>query len=205
MCVIMEAKKRKARFSANEIDVLVDEVFRNRATLFSRLCTTVSNEKKMTVWQSITESVNEVCTVLPRTAEEVRRKWYYYLSDKKKEISQRNISRKKGCGDPLLARCTPSDLKVLELLGEIEASGGGAPPAAVEGLVQRPFGLVCEVDADAVPIRPSSSASTNDFSPPPERQDISEPTSHKALTLARQQDHVTSEGRYIFVLFCTYL
>ncbi|XP_071536246.1 uncharacterized protein [Panulirus ornatus] len=178
----MEAKKRKARFSVHEIDVLVHEVYKNRTTLFSKLCTTVSNEKKMTVWQSITESVNRVCTVQPRTAEEVRRKWYYYLSDKKKEIAHRNVSRKTEC-NPQLLKYNPADLKILELLSEIDAAGGGS---ALHGAVE---GLICEVDAEALSLRPSSASS--DFDPSEEQRGPSGLTSPESSILQLPQEKTT--------------
>ncbi|XP_042242501.1 chromatin assembly factor 1 subunit A-like [Homarus americanus] len=178
----MEVKKRKARFSVHEIDVLVDEVYRNRATLFSRLCSTITNERKMIIWQCITEKVNEVCTVQPRTADEVRRKWYYYLSDRKKDVSRRNKLKKTECPS-LDAMYTPTDLKILELLGEVEATKT-AKEEAVEG-------LVCEVDADALPLRPSS-ASSDYNQEEEEEEDIT--SRHHHHPLASEDDVVLSLG-----------
>nr|XP_045594480.1 myb/SANT-like DNA-binding domain-containing protein 4 isoform X2 [Procambarus clarkii] len=173
----MEVRKRKARFSVHEIDVLVDEVYRNRATLFSRLCSTITNEKKMVIWQSITEKVNEVCTVQPRTADEVRRKWYYYLSDRKKEVSRRNKLKKTDCHSPDVIY-NQTDLKILELLGEIDGVD-----RTVEGAVE---GLICEVDADALPIRPSSASSY--FNEHEEHQEGSRTSSGEVLA-SRLPDH----------------
>ncbi|XP_045594479.1 myb/SANT-like DNA-binding domain-containing protein 4 [Procambarus clarkii] len=181
----MEVRKRKARFSVHEIDVLVDEVYRNRATLFSRLCSTITNEKKMVIWQSITEKVNEVCTVQPRTADEVRRKWYYYLSDRKKEVSRRNKLKKTDCHSPDVIY-NQTDLKILELLGEIDGVD-----RTVEGAVE---GLICEVDADALPIRPSSASSY--FNEHEEHQEGSRTSSGEVLA-SRLPDHplATQEER----------
>lgn len=146
----MEARKRKARFSVQEIDVLVDEAYKNRSTLFSRFSTTITNEKKMLLWQTITEKINEVCTVHPRTTDEVRRKWYYYLSDKKKEVNQRNQSKKTG-RHTLDIPDKPKYLKILELLGELDA----ADPYVNDEVE----GLVCEVDAEALSVRSPSASS----------------------------------------------
>ncbi|KAG7157664.1 Myb/SANT-like DNA-binding domain-containing protein 4-like 1 [Homarus americanus] len=184
----MEVKKRKARFSVHEIDVLVDEVYRNRATLFSRLCSTITNERKMIIWQCITEKVNEVCTVQPRTADEVRRKWYYYLSDRKKDVSRRNKLKKTECPS-LDAMYTPTDLKILELLGEVEATKT-AKEEAVEG-------LVCEVDADALPLRPSS-ASSDYNQEEEEEEDIT--SRHHHHPLASEAPSLTATNKRILQL-----
>lgn len=115
----MEGRRRKAKFSVYEIDVLVDEVYRNRTILFNKPYTQASNERKLNVWKSITKRVNEVCTVRPRTLEEVRRKWYYYWYAMKKEAVKRKDKMQAGSGLPE-DLSTPTDTKMFEMLDEYD-------------------------------------------------------------------------------------
>lgn len=160
-----ESKKRRPRFSNAEIAVLVNEVYGNKEVLFSKKCSTYSNEQKSRAWQAVTDNINHVCVVEPRTPDEVRRKWYYYLSDKKKETARHKQAQKKNASRNILY--SPTDLKILEILGEIDA--GETSEDGVEG-------LICEVDADALPLRsPSSTSSINGELGPLEEQQLLNP------------------------------
>ncbi|XP_063588445.1 myb/SANT-like DNA-binding domain-containing protein 4 [Penaeus indicus] len=117
----MEGRRRKAKFSVYEIDVLVDEVYRNRTILFNKPYTQASNERKLNVWKSITKRVNEVCTVRPRTLEEVRKKWYYYWYAMKKEAVKRKDKVQEGSG-LLEDLSTPTETKMFEMLDEYDDS-----------------------------------------------------------------------------------
>ncbi|XP_066949558.1 myb/SANT-like DNA-binding domain-containing protein 4 [Macrobrachium rosenbergii] len=152
-----ESKKRRPRFSNAELAMLVNEVYRNKEVLFSKKCSTYSNEQKSRAWQAVTDSINGVCLVEPRTPEEVRRKWYYYLSDKKKETARQKAQKKTSNASPNILYSS-TDLKILEILGEIDSGEAeGDDDNGVEG-------LICEVDADALPLRSPSSVNGDNIS-----------------------------------------
>ncbi|KAK7086216.1 hypothetical protein SK128_018163 [Halocaridina rubra] len=154
-----EYKKRRPRFSNAELSALVNEVYRNKAVLFDKKCSAFSNEQKSRAWQVVTDGVNKVCLVEPRTSDEVRRKWYYFLSDKKKEIAKQKILRKKTKNTSPSIMYSPNDLKILEILGEIEE--GEAEYGDCKDEEENIEGLVCEVDTNALALKSPSTVSAN--------------------------------------------
>lgn len=82
-------RRRKERFTNDELRVLIEEVAKRKQTLVGRQSSTVTNQDKATAWADNTELVNSVSQTR-RTSEEVRKKFIDFKSVvKKKEATRR--------------------------------------------------------------------------------------------------------------------
>uniref|UniRef100_A0A3B3QC92 Myb/SANT-like DNA-binding domain-containing protein n=1 Tax=Paramormyrops kingsleyae TaxID=1676925 RepID=A0A3B3QC92_9TELE len=117
--------ERKPRFTAAELSVLVDEVERNRAILFSRLKNVTINADKKRAWEDITDKINSVGHGWRCTAVDVRGKWRDYASvTKRKAAGLRREQERTGGGSTSLPPLIPGEERVLAILG----------PEALEGV-----------------------------------------------------------------------
>jgi hypothetical protein len=66
--------KRRPKFTSGELEVLKQQVQRNKAVLFGAFTATLTKAKKNRTWLFIASKINEVGTS-QRTLEGVRRKW----------------------------------------------------------------------------------------------------------------------------------
>lgn len=178
----MEGRRRKAKFSVYEIDVLVDEVYRNRTTLFEKPYTQASNERKLNVWKSVTKRVNEVCTVRPRTLEEVRRKWYYYWYAMKKEAAKRKDKVKTG-GGLLEDLFTPTDTKMFDMLDEYDDNSKGMMDEDdVDHLVEQQTSPLRDVDD-------------------PEDKKLRRASSSDSVSINHEDEAFSSDGKAVHLTF----
>lgn len=116
---------RNPNFSEAEIQILLDEVGKNRTVIFSKLSNIVTNNQKKKVWESICDKVNSVNTRRHvRTVEEVRKKFSTYTSETKEKIadSRREAARTGGVMTPP-SELTPLQEKVSGILGNTPIDG----------------------------------------------------------------------------------
>ncbi|XP_062595306.1 myb/SANT-like DNA-binding domain-containing protein 4 [Saccostrea cucullata] len=120
------SKKRNPNFSSAEIQVLLDEVERNKEVIFCKLSNIVTNAAKKRAWESICEKINSCnSSSHTRTVEEIRKKWSSYTSDAKKKASQQRRESAK--------------------------TGGGPPPIELDALQDRVVGIIENLPIDGIP------------------------------------------------------
>ncbi|XP_062620665.1 nuclear apoptosis-inducing factor 1-like [Saccostrea cucullata] len=91
-------RARSTNFSIMEISTIHNEVKQN-SILESKHSNTVTNQKKQSVWKSITEKVNAVGTA-HRTVTEVKDKWRNMCRDAKQKFAEHKRESKKTGGGP---------------------------------------------------------------------------------------------------------
>ena len=70
-----ETRKRKPKFSPQELDALVNGVERKKDIIFCKFTDTLTNDKKTKAWQQIADAINSVSQT-SRTVDEVsEKKW----------------------------------------------------------------------------------------------------------------------------------
>lgn len=70
-----QQRKRKKRFSEEELNILVEEVTRNYNRLFGKAAMKVPESAKKSIWVRIQSRVNAV-GITHRTVDEIQRRWY---------------------------------------------------------------------------------------------------------------------------------
>ncbi|XP_076065829.1 uncharacterized protein LOC143039542 [Oratosquilla oratoria] len=113
MDTFVPKRRRKARFSQTEISTIVCEVLKNKSVLYSRQCTSATNERKRLVWEGIARKVNATGPRAPRSGEEIRKKWTYLRS----EIKRKDATRT----GKISVELTETERTVIEMLGDEEA------------------------------------------------------------------------------------
>ncbi|XP_076088907.1 uncharacterized protein LOC143059312 [Mytilus galloprovincialis] len=96
------SKKRSPNFTTQEIQILTDEVEKNKSLLFSRLRNTATNSAKKRGWEAVCSKMNAVNdTDHLRTVKEIRKKWTCYVNSTKKKLAEnKRESRRTGGGPP---------------------------------------------------------------------------------------------------------
>ncbi|XP_041378040.1 nuclear apoptosis-inducing factor 1-like [Gigantopelta aegis] len=119
----METKKRKANWNENELEVLADAVVCDINIIRGKFFSSLTHEKKQSVWMKITEKINAVSTA-GRSVEEVKKKWHDSLSIvKKKESNRLKSMRETGGGPPLEVIFKQWELSILQTLSPTAISG----------------------------------------------------------------------------------
>ncbi|XP_059705284.1 PR domain-containing protein 11 isoform X4 [Haemorhous mexicanus] len=70
----MAERKRKPKFSKEELDILVTEVTRNEAMLFGRETMRLSHADRDKIWESIARQITSVSQV-PRSVKDIKHRW----------------------------------------------------------------------------------------------------------------------------------
>ncbi|XP_052694429.1 nuclear apoptosis-inducing factor 1-like [Crassostrea angulata] len=121
-------KERKKNFSAKEIEILVEEVEKNRAILFASHKDVNTNQKKNKCWKDICSLINSV-SVQERSPAEICKKWRDLSSQTKKKEAEFRRDMSKTGGGPAPTPVNTSDLsqKVVAIIGKtsIEGIDGG--------------------------------------------------------------------------------
>ncbi|XP_063048112.1 myb-related transcription factor, partner of profilin-like [Engraulis encrasicolus] len=147
---------RKPTFTAQEIDVLVDEVERKRLLLFSKFKNTVTNADKKAAWEEVAQRAIAVGLGYNRTAEMVRNKWRDYSSvTKMKAAALRREQQRTGGGTHSQQSLSPIKERVLG-----EEALAGTPCLPPEGLTTPP----------PCPNHPQSTRTASAVSPYPRRR-----------------------------------
>uniref|UniRef100_A0A8C5F6E1 Nuclear apoptosis inducing factor 1 n=1 Tax=Gadus morhua TaxID=8049 RepID=A0A8C5F6E1_GADMO len=113
------AKKRKMNFSEREVEIIVEEIEKQKHTLVNHFNAGVTHIAKNNAWVEILKKVNAV-TTCPRELAEVKKKW----SDMKTEV-RRKVAQARSAIEGTSAECTPIPViltamqqRICNLLGE---------------------------------------------------------------------------------------
>ncbi|XP_067114776.1 nuclear apoptosis-inducing factor 1 [Osmerus mordax] len=113
------AKKRKMNFSEREVEIIVEEIEKQKHTLVNHFNAGVTHIAKNNAWLEILKKVNAV-TTCPRELAEVKKKW----SDMKTEV-RRKVAQARAAIEGTSADCTPVPViltamqqRICNLLGE---------------------------------------------------------------------------------------
>uniref|UniRef100_A0A3Q4GAH2 Nuclear apoptosis inducing factor 1 n=1 Tax=Neolamprologus brichardi TaxID=32507 RepID=A0A3Q4GAH2_NEOBR len=125
------AKKRKMNFSEREVEIIVEEIEKQKHTLVNHFNAGVTHMAKNNAWMDILKKVNQV-TTCPRELPEVKKKW----SDMKTEV-RRKVAQARAAIEGTSADCTPVPViltamqqRICNLLGEatiISLPAGDSP------------------------------------------------------------------------------
>ncbi|XP_010903204.1 nuclear apoptosis-inducing factor 1 [Esox lucius] len=128
------AKKRKMNFSEREVEIIVEEIEKQKHTLVNHFNAGVTHIAKNNAWMEILKKVNAV-TTCPRELAEVKKKW----SDMKTEV-RRKVAQARAAIEETTADCTPVHViltamqqRICNLLGEatIISLPAGDPDAEI--------------------------------------------------------------------------
>ncbi|XP_056147109.1 nuclear apoptosis-inducing factor 1 [Lampris incognitus] len=113
------AKKRKMNFSEREVEIIVEEIEKQKHTLVNHFNAGVTHIAKNNAWVEILRKVNAV-TTCPRELAEVKKKW----SDMKTEV-RRKVAQARAAIEGTSADCAPVPViltamqqRICNLLGE---------------------------------------------------------------------------------------
>ncbi|KAM6985426.1 nuclear apoptosis-inducing factor 1 [Aplochiton taeniatus] len=113
------AKKRKMNFSDREVEIIVEEIEKQKHTLVNHFNAGVTHIAKNNAWIEILKKVNAV-TTCPRELSEVKKKW----SDMKTEV-RRKVAQARAAIEGTSVDCTPVPVilssmqqRICNLLGE---------------------------------------------------------------------------------------
>nr|XP_021388921.1 PR domain-containing protein 11 isoform X1 [Lonchura striata domestica] len=97
----MAERKRKPKFSKEELDILVTEVTRNEAMLFGRDTMRLSHADRDKIWEGIARQITSVSQV-PRSVKDIKHRWDDMKRRTKDKLAlmQRSLSSPVGGGQP---------------------------------------------------------------------------------------------------------
>lgn len=128
--------KRSPAFTQEEMDILLDEVQKHRATLFGGTKGAKSVAAKIQRWQDITRCMAPSGPCGLRDWQAVRKKWQEYASQtKRKGATARRAAQATGGGAPTGPDLTPEELRVLSVVGHTACEGiaGGVDVSGLPG------------------------------------------------------------------------
>ncbi|XP_071414710.1 PR domain-containing protein 11 isoform X7 [Pithys albifrons albifrons] len=94
-------RKRKPKFSKEELDILVTEVTRNEALLFGRATVRLSHADRDKIWEGIARQITSVSQV-PRSVKDIKHRWDDMKRRTKDKLAfmQRSLSSPSSMGRP---------------------------------------------------------------------------------------------------------
>ncbi|XP_023783779.1 myb-related transcription factor, partner of profilin-like [Cyanistes caeruleus] len=97
----MAERKRKPKFSKEELDILVTEVTRNEAVLFGRETVRLSHADRDKIWEGIARQITSVSQV-PRSVKDIKHRWDDMKRRTKDKLAfmQRSLSSPGSVGRP---------------------------------------------------------------------------------------------------------
>nr|XP_013814961.1 PREDICTED: myb-related transcription factor, partner of profilin-like [Apteryx mantelli mantelli] len=97
----MAERKRKPKFSKEELDILVTEVTRNEAMLFGRETMRLSHADRDKIWEGIARQITSVSQV-PRSVKDIKHRWDDMKRRTKDKLAfmQRSLSSPGSTGRP---------------------------------------------------------------------------------------------------------
>ena len=148
--------KRRPRFTLEELEVLVDEIHRQKATLLGKFTDAQAAQIKSNAWRAIAAKISAVSNV-GRTVDEIRRKWQDWASVvKQKEVSRKKSLRKTGGGieeKPIVL--TAIEEMVIAILGSTACEGiAGAIDSHLKQPPQKKLKVGDDVEAPPVCLQP---------------------------------------------------
>lgn len=97
----MAERKRKPKFSKEELDILVTEVTRNEAMLFGRETMRLSHADRDKIWEGIARQITSISQV-PRSVKDIKHRWDDMKRRTKDKLAfmQRSLSSPGSAGRP---------------------------------------------------------------------------------------------------------
>lgn len=97
----MTERKRKPKFSKEELDILVTEVTQNEARLFGRETIRLSHADRDKIWEGIASKITSVSQV-PRSVKDIKHRWDDMKRRTKDKLAfmQRSLSSPGSAGRP---------------------------------------------------------------------------------------------------------
>ncbi|XP_033753296.1 myb/SANT-like DNA-binding domain-containing protein 4 [Pecten maximus] len=116
-------RPRKPNFSLSELEILVEEVSKNRDVLMGKFTDSITNEKKKRIWTLIATKINASSQAC-RSMDDVKKKWQDWSSSVKGKASKYEKERNRtGSGQMTEPALTPLEEKVLAVLGVTAVEG----------------------------------------------------------------------------------
>ena len=148
--------RRRPKFTVDELEVLVDQMQRNKSTLLGKLSDVHAAQTKNDAWRAIAAMISAISNV-GRTADEVRRKWQDWASVvKQKELLRQKAMKKTGGGkDEKTAVLSPVEEKVIAVLGLTACEGiAGAVDSYAEQPSQKKRKVSCAGNVEVALVVP---------------------------------------------------
>ncbi|XP_034048768.1 nuclear apoptosis-inducing factor 1 [Thalassophryne amazonica] len=174
-------KKRKMNFSEREVEIIVEEIEKQKHTLVNHFNAGVTHMAKNHAWTEILQKVNAV-TTCPRELSEVKKKW----SDMKTEV-RKKVAQARAAIEGTATECTPVPViltalqqRICNLLGE--ATIISLPAGEAEAEITLPVTV-----STAVTLTDTGSAVACD-----EAKSLSEETTYHTLEEGRVVEYCTT-------------
>ncbi|XP_068609295.1 nuclear apoptosis-inducing factor 1 [Brachionichthys hirsutus] len=111
------AKKRKMNFSEREVEIIVEEIEKQKHTLVNHFNAGVTHIAKNNAWVDILKKVNEV-TTCPRELPEVKKKWSDMKTEVRRKVAQARAAIEGTECTPVPVILTAMQQRICNLLGE---------------------------------------------------------------------------------------
>lgn len=113
------AKKRKMNFSEREVEIIVEEIEKQKHTLVNHFNAGVTHMAKNNAWVEILKKVNAV-TTCPRELPEVKKKWSDMKTEVRRKVAQARSAIEGTSTDstPVPVILTAMQQRICNLLGE---------------------------------------------------------------------------------------
>ena len=120
--------RRRPTFTVDELEVLVDEMQKNKSTHLGKLSDAQAAQTKNDAWRAIAANISAVSNI-GRTADEIRRKWQDWASVvKQKELLRQKAMKQTGGGkDEKTVVLSPEEERVIAVLGPTAKHGSCIP------------------------------------------------------------------------------
>ncbi|XP_061656361.1 nuclear apoptosis-inducing factor 1 isoform X1 [Phyllopteryx taeniolatus] len=117
--MVSVAKKRKMNFSEREVEIIVEEIEKQKHTLVNHFNAGVTHMAKNNAWSEILKKVNAV-TTCPRELPEVKKKWSDMKTEVRRKVAQARAAIEGTSGDcaPVPVLLTAMQQRICNLLGE---------------------------------------------------------------------------------------
>ncbi|XP_046348985.2 uncharacterized protein LOC124129585 isoform X1 [Haliotis rufescens] len=116
-------RNRNKNFDSSEIQLIAELVEKHISILNSKLCSTVTHERKKAIWAEITSKVNAL-GVCQRTTKEIKTKWTNVHQTAKREFSNRQLDMRKTGGGPCIAPLSTTSEKIVDIYKECPSFTG---------------------------------------------------------------------------------
>lgn len=126
------AKKRKMNFSEREVEIIVEEIEKQKHTLVNHFNAGVTHMAKNNAWVDILRKVNAV-TTCPRELPEVKKKWSDMKTEVRRKVAQARAAIDGSSPDtPVPVILSGMQQRICNLLGEATIINVPAPDSEAE-------------------------------------------------------------------------
>ncbi|XP_048250282.1 uncharacterized protein LOC125378614 [Haliotis rufescens] len=116
-------RNRNKNFNRSEIQLIAELVEKHISILNSKLCSTVTHERKKAIWAEITSKVNAL-GVCQRTTKEIKTKWTNMHQTAKREFSNRQLDMRKTGGGPCIVPLSTTSENIVDIYKECPSFTG---------------------------------------------------------------------------------